>query len=78
MSGCWSLKPVKEDLVMLITDEPWDQIRDLLPGKPGDLGRFGKNNRLFVDAVLYFREDGDPVAGSPRVFWKLEHHLATI
>ena len=43
-----------------ITDEQWDRIRNLVPGKDGDPGRTGKNNRLFVDAVLYVLKTGAP------------------
>lgn len=43
-----------------LTDEQWDHIQDLLPGKPGDPGRSGEDNRLFVDAVLYVARTGVP------------------
>lgn len=36
-----------------LTDTQWEQIKDLLPGKAGHVGAPAKNNRLFVDAVLY-------------------------
>lgn len=36
-----------------LTDTQWDCIKDLLPGRAGHVGAPGKNNRLFVDAVLY-------------------------
>jgi len=32
----------------------------LVPGKPGDRGRHGKDNRLFVDAVLWVLRTGAP------------------
>ncbi len=31
----------------------WCRIRDILPGKPGDRGRCGEDNRLFVSGVLW-------------------------
>jgi hypothetical protein len=34
-----------------LTDEQWERIAPLIPGKPGDPGRTGDNNRLFVDAA---------------------------
>jgi transposase len=43
-----------------ITDELWVRIRDLLPGKPGDPGVTAKDNRLFVDAVLWIAKTGAP------------------
>lgn len=36
-----------------LTDKPWEQIQDLLPGRAGHVGAPAKNNRLFVGAVLY-------------------------
>jgi len=36
-----------------LRDDQWDRIEPLLPGKSGDVGVTTKNNRLFVEAVLY-------------------------
>ena len=36
-----------------LTDEQWEKIKHLLPGKEGDSGRTAKDNRLFLDAVLW-------------------------
>ena len=36
-----------------LTDSQWEQIKDLLPGRAGHVGAPAKNNRLFVDAVLF-------------------------
>jgi len=36
-----------------LTDAQWARIKDLLPGSSGHVGAPAKNNRLFVDAVLY-------------------------
>ena len=35
-----------------LRDDQWDRIKDLLPGRPGQVGRNAKDNRLFVEAVL--------------------------
>ena len=43
-----------------LTDEQWSRIEDLVPGKPGDPGRSGKNNRLFVDAIVWMARTGTP------------------
>ena len=51
-----------------LTDEQWDRIRDLVPGKDGDPGRSGKNNRLFIDAVLYVLKTGVPWRDLPERF----------
>jgi len=34
-------------------DDQWERIQDLLPGRVGHVGVTAKDNRLFVEAVLY-------------------------
>jgi putative transposase len=59
-----------------LTDEQWELIKDLLPGKAGDPGRTAADNRLFVDAVLYVLKTGIPWDdlparfGKPNTVWK--------
>jgi transposase len=36
-----------------ISDQDWERIKDLLPGKAGDPGVTARDNRLFIDAVLW-------------------------
>ena len=36
-----------------IRDDQWERISHLLPGRPETVGVTAKNNRLFIDAVLY-------------------------
>jgi transposase len=43
-----------------LTDRQWRRIEDLVPGKTGDAGRSGEDNRLFVDAVLWVLRTGSP------------------
>src|ERR1700722_9759100 len=43
-----------------ISDAQWERIKDLLPGKPGDPGVTAKDNRLFIDAVLWIAKTGAP------------------
>ena len=38
----------------VLSDPQWERIAPLLPGKPGDPGRSGDNNRGFLEAVLDF------------------------
>lgn len=53
-----------------LTDAHWKAIRDLLPGKEGDPGKTGEDNRLFVDAVLCVLKTGVPWADLPPRFGK--------
>jgi hypothetical protein len=34
-------------------DDEWERIEHLLPGREGHVGATAKNNRLFVEAILY-------------------------
>ena len=43
-----------------LTDAQWARIEPLLPGKKGDRGRTGTDNRLFVDAVLWLARTASP------------------
>lgn len=44
----------------VLTDAQWARIERLVPGKKGDKGRPGEDNRLFVDAVLWIARTGAP------------------
>ena len=41
-----------------LTSTQWSRICNQLPGKPGDRGRCGADNRLFVNAVLWVLRSG--------------------
>jgi len=51
-----------------ISDADWDRIKDLLPGLPGQHGKVAKDNRLFVDAVLWIAKTGAPWRDLPERF----------
>jgi len=43
-----------------LTDAQWAKMEPLCLGKPGDPGRSGKDNRLFMEAVLWIVRTGSP------------------
>ena len=43
-----------------LRDDHWERIKDLLPGREGHVGGTAKDNRLFVEAVLYRYRAGTP------------------
>jgi transposase len=43
-----------------LREDQWERIKDLLPGRKGTVGVTAKNNRLFVEAVLYRYRAGIP------------------
>jgi transposase len=53
-----------------ISDEHWERIEDFLPGQAGDPGVTAKDNRLFVDAVLWIGKTGAPWRDIPERFGK--------
>ena len=44
----------------LLTDGQWERVKDLLPGKVTDPGRTGRDNRLFLESILWVARTGSP------------------
>lgn len=57
MTKCYALR-----------DDQWDSIKDLLPGRVGTVGVTAKDNRLFIEAVLYRYRSGIPWRDLPERF----------
>ena len=53
-----------------LTDEQWSKMEPFCLGKPGDPGRTGGDNRLFVEAVLWIVRTGSPWRDLPPGFGK--------
>jgi transposase len=51
-----------------LTDEDWDLIEPLLPGREGDPGAHGADNRLFMNAVIWIARTGAPWRDLPERF----------
>jgi transposase len=51
-----------------LTDQQWAQMEDKLPGRVGSVGVTAKDNRLFVDAVVYKFRAGIPWRDLPARF----------
>jgi len=51
-----------------LRDDQWDRIKDLLPGRAGHVGGTAKDNRLFVEAVIYRYRAGIPWRDIPERF----------
>jgi putative transposase len=60
--GCSTLRRYE------LTDEQWDLIEHLLPGREGDPGAHGEDNRLFVNAVIWVARTGAPWRDLPERF----------
>lgn len=51
-----------------ITDQQWQRLAHLLPGKVGDVGRSAIDNRLFINAVIWIARSGAPWRDLPERF----------
>jgi transposase len=62
-----------------LSNEQWHRIKDQLPGKKGDPGRNGDDNRLFVNAVLWVLRSGARWSDLPERYgkWKTVHKRFT-
>jgi transposase len=75
---------------MVLRDDQWERIQDHLPGKSTDCGVTAKDNRLFLEAVLWINRTGSPWRDLPVVFghwhqvyvrysrWSKKNHWAHI
>ncbi|PPD43901.1 MAG: hypothetical protein CTY15_08650 [Methylocystis sp.] len=54
----------------IVTDEAWAAVAPLLPGKQGDPGCSARDNRLFLEAVLWIARTGAPWRDLPGEFGK--------
>ncbi len=53
---------------LILRDDQWDRIAPLLPGKEGDRGVTARDNRLFLEAVLWILRTGSPWRDLPLEF----------
>jgi putative transposase len=44
----------------MLRNDQWERIEHLLPGKASDAGATAKDNRLFVEAILWIARTGAP------------------
>lgn len=54
----------------ILSDELWAAVAPLLPGKEGDPGCRGRDNRLFLEAVFWIARTGAPWRDLPAEFGK--------
>lgn len=54
----------------ILSDELWAAVAPLLPGKEGDPGCSGRDNRLFLEAVFWVARTGSPWRNLPAEYGK--------
>lgn len=53
---------------LALSDEQWDKISGLIIGRPDQRGSTGRDNRMFVEGVLWIVRTGAPWRDLPEVF----------
>src|SRR5262245_58506182 len=55
---------------MVLSEQQWERMASELPGKLGDPGVTARDNRLFIEAVLWIARTGAPWRDLPTEFGK--------
>jgi len=53
-----------------LRDDQWERIKDALPGKQSDRGVTARDNRLFIDAIMWIAKTGAPWRDLPDHYGK--------
>ncbi len=53
---------------LVLSDEQWGKISGLIIGRPDQKGSTGRNNRMFVEGVLWIVRTGSPWRDLPEAF----------
>ena len=53
---------------LVLSDTQWEKISGLIIGRPDQKGSTGRNNRMFVEGVLWIVRTGSPWRDPPDVF----------
>ena len=53
---------------LVLDDEQWERIAPLIIGRPDQKGSTGRDNRMFVEGVLWLVRTGSPWRDLPEVF----------
>ncbi len=60
-----------------LRDDQWQRIEHLLPGRKQTVGVTAKDNRLFVEVILYRYRAGIPWRDTAETFGDWEHSLSS-
>jgi transposase len=58
------------DMLYELREDQWEKIKESLPGKAGDRGRSGEDNRGFIRAVMWIARTGAPWRSLPAEYGK--------
>ena len=63
---------------LVLSDSAWERMAPLIIGRPDQKGSTGRDNRMFVEAVLWIVRTGSPWRDLPRGVWRLEQRVSPL
>ena len=78
IQGCFweAVLGVKDRLVL--SDATWERMAPLIIGRPDQKGSTGRDNRMFVEGVLWIVRTGSPWRDLPEGVWRLEQRVPAL
>ena len=61
---------------LVLSDAAWERLAPLIIGRPDQKGSTGRDNRMFVEGVLWIVRTGSPWRDLPEVF--VEQRVSTV
>src|SRR5215475_11776373 len=62
---------------LVLSDAAWERMAPLIIGRPDQKGSTGRDNRMFVEGVLWIVRTGSPWRDLPEV-WGLEQRIPAL
>ncbi|WXD01292.1 transposase [Bradyrhizobium sp. 27S5] len=63
---------------LVLSDAAWERIAPLIIGRPDQKGSTGRDNRMFVEGVLWIVRTGFSLARSSGGVWGLEQRVPAL
>lgn len=63
---------------LMLRDDQWERLAPHLPGKSSDRGVTARDNRLFIEAILWIARTGSPWRDLPSLLWELEQRVQAL
>lgn len=63
---------------LVLSDAAWERMAPLIIGRPDQKGSTGRDNRMFVEGVLWIVRTGAPWRDLPEAFGDLEQRIPSL